>query len=172
MGIPSSMKRLPGFMLVGGAFCSPLLCFLLAGAQRGPLLSIKRLQLLPLWLWSACPSLWSLGPHFPVAAWETSLSCSRVRKAQVWQRTSLCCPVFEDGLKTRTPLPLLRRARGILLPRPQLPAPRGGRESPSNWPRCTLHIATQCQRPLLPERKGKKRREMNSQDRAGLKVYL
>lgn len=63
------MKRLPGFVLEVGALCSPLMCFLLAGAHWGPLLSTKRWWLPLLWLWSAWPSFWSLGQHFPVAAW-------------------------------------------------------------------------------------------------------
>lgn len=151
-------RHTSNFIVKGGAFCSPLLCFLLAGAHWGPLLSVKRWQLPLLWLWSACPCLWSLGWHFPVAASETSHSCSRVRKAQVWQ--SQTAGNFSAGgslrmaPKQESPCNLSSSSKATVA------NTSGGREFPPNGR--TAHVALftsphngHC--PLCPDRDRKKR---------------
>ena len=136
----------------------------------GPITLYQEAAAAPLWLWSACPSLWSLGPHFPVAAWETSLSCSRMRKAQVWQRTSPCCRVFEDGLKTSSPS---QKSPGNPPPTATAASPREMGGSPPPIGHAALFTSPHnANVPYFQKGRERKDGEMNSQDRAGLMVYL
>lgn len=165
------MKRLPQLYPGGWGLGLPSPALL----PWGQLLSIKTWQLLLLWLWSSCLSFWSLGQHCSVAVWETSHSCSWVRKAQSLEKkkkvTSFCWQIFEDALKTSTLLSRLRRrflGASPLLPSAATVASISGRKKcPLNRQDgicCNSHILRQCHGLLCLDREGKKRRG-NLQDR-------